>query len=591
MTDLLNKLRSRLLAPNSSFELFLRTLYHRLAATRLFFMWQDCLVKRSYRKFSANQASQNNAHINTFAQQPKVSFILPWSGTSPSQALSTLQSIQSLQDENWDVILIVPHSIANNELAAIKDDRILSVQQDADTILASVTGEYLIFCAPGDQFSTTLLTHFYETLVETPHADLFYYDCEYHDKQTGKIQPFFKPAALSPALLLSINYLSRGLIQTKCFRQIWSEIAHHSDFLAQEYEIGLRLCEANKNFVHIPAILNRQIGLVTPDHLQMRNVVEAHLARQGLTNVSSSQHNIGLRFSWNANSPSLAIIIPTKNNHPFLKPLIYDLLNHPGDTELTITIVDNGSSDPGTLAYYENLKKEKQIIIIPYPKPFNYSEAINLGVAESQSDLILLMNDDMAVKDEQWLSEMTQWAIRPEIGVVGAKLLRQNKTIQHAGIILGLTGFMGHIYLNAPEHYHGMLGSVDWYRNYFALTGACQMMRREVFNEVDGYDEGYRIAFGDVDFCVRVHAKGYQNVYTPFAQLYHFEGSTRGYQTPVDDVLRGYEQMEPYLVDEDPYFSLNLTYNRIPKCVSKQRSQEERLAQITTRKSFYLKNQ
>jgi O-antigen biosynthesis protein len=192
--------------------------------------------------------------------------------------------------------------------------------------------------------------------------------------------------------------------------------------------------------------------------------------------------------------------------------------------------------------------------------------------------------------DELWLSELTQWAIRPEVGVVGAKLLRKNRTIQHVGIILGLTGFMGHIYLNAPEHYNGLFGSVDWYRNYLAITGACQMIRRDVFEEVGGYDLAYELAFGDIDFCIKVHEKGYQNVYTPFAKVFHYEGSSRGYQTPVDDILRGYEQLETYLVEGDPFYSPNLTYTRIPKCVVEKHSDDERLRQTRARKSFYLKN-
>jgi GT2 family glycosyltransferase len=309
----------------------------------------------------------------------------------------------------------------------------------------------------------------------------------------------------------------------------------------------------------------------------------------GLLDVSSVKQPIGIRFTWKSNTPSLAIIILTKNNHKFLQSLLPVLQHQLYQRQFTINIVDNGSDDPATIAFYQEIQTDPQLSIIPYPKPFNYSEAINLGVANTESDLVLLMNDDMEPMDEIWLEELSQWAVRPEIGVVGAKLLRKNRTIQHAGIILGLTGFMGHIYLNAPEDYNGLLGSANWYRNYLAMTGACQMVRREVFDEVGGYDEGYQLAFGDVDFCLKVHQKGYQNIYTPFAQSYHYEGSSRGYQTPVVDVLRGYDQMAAYLINEDPYFSPNLTYTRIPKCALEARSAETREKQIAARKSFYLK--
>ena len=134
------------------------------------------------------------------------------------------------------------------------------------------------------------------------------------------------------------------------------------------------------------------------------------------------------------------------------------------------------------------------------------------------------------------------------------------------GGFLGMNGFIGHLYLNAPEHYHGLAGSVNWYRNFYALTGACQAMRRELFQQVGGYDERFKLAFGDIDFCLRVINAGYRNLYNPHAELIHYEGGSRGYETPVKDILLGYEELGPWLKQDDPYFSPNLTYTPIPSC-------------------------
>jgi hypothetical protein len=172
----------------------------------------------------------------------------------------------------------------------------------------------------------------------------------------------------------------------------------------------------------------------------------------------------------------------------------------------------------------------------------------------------------MKVINPWWLGELAQWAMRPEIGVDGGKLLHPNYTIQHAGLILGMNGFLGHLYLNAPEHYCGLLGSADWYRNLHAVTSTCQMVRRELFTTVGGYDENYRLVFGDIDFCLRLHDLGYRNMVTPFARLYHYEGKSRGYKSPVDDILRGYDQMADRLKVEDPYFSQILNCEPILKC-------------------------
>ena len=589
MTSLLHKLRSALLSPNSSLELTLRTLYHKLAATRLFFNLQNHLARRSYRIFRSQQ-HKDSPDLNDFPNQPNVSFLLSSSAAALSDLRSTLQSIQSLSSDRWEVILVTPDEVPDSFFSEIDHPRIQLTQAAHHDLLSLISGDYVVFCKAGDLFNNSILVYLHEALSENPHSDLVYYDCEYRHNQTDKLTPFFKPSTHSPALLLSINYLSRGFIRRDALKSIWAQATSYPDIINLEYELCLNLCEANANIKHISALLVQQNELVSSRRPEIQNIIKAHLARQGLQAVSSTQEKNGQRFTWATGDPSLAIIIPSKNNRSLLEPLVDSLLDLPYQGHIAIHIVDNGSQDPATLAYYQKIQKSSQVSIIPYAKPFNYSEAINLGVANSESDLVLLLNDDMALIDQKTISELVQWAIRPEVGVVGAKLLRANRTIQHAGIILGMTGFMGHIYLNAPEHYNGLFGSVDWYRNYLAVTGACQMVRRDVFNEVGGYDLGYQLAFGDIDFCIKVFENGYQNIYTPFAQFYHFEGSSRGYQTPVTDVLRGYEQLEKYMVEGDPFFSPNLTYTRIPKCLIKKRSHDERQKQIAARKSFYEKS-
>jgi len=590
MNNLLHKLRSIFLSPNSAFELTLRTIYHKIVATRIFFHFHNHLAKRSYRKYRSNQQKNALPHLGAIPNKPTVTFLLSYSAVELTDVRATLQSIQSLHGDRWEVLLVTAVEIPDTNLSETKDSRIKLVRSDHPDLLNLITGEYVIFCDAGDQFSTALLWHFYKTLSDHPTADLVYYDCEYDHNQTGELKPFFKPDALSPALLLSVNYFSRGFIRCDALQSMWTEVASYPDLLCLEYDIALRLCEISKTIRHISNLLIQQTRLVTPSRPEIQNIIEMYLARQGLRAVSSSQKITGCRFSWASDDPSLAIVIPSKDNRTYLEPLVHSLLNQPYHGPITIHIIDNGSNDPATIAYYQTIQNNKSnISIIPYDKSFNYSEAINLGVFSSKSDLVLLLNDDMALIDQDTLPELVQWAIRPEVGVVGAKLLRANHTIQHAGIILGLREFMGHIYLNAPEHYNGLFGCVDWYRNYLALTGACQMFRREVFDKVGGYDPGYQLAFGDIDFCIKVYEEGYQNIYTPFAQIFHYEGSSRGYHTPVTDVLRGYDQLEKYMVEGDPFFSPNLTHTSIPKCVIKKRSHGERQEQIAARKRFYIK--
>lgn len=587
MSSFLIKLRNLLLKPDSRLETMLRTAYHRLSATRLGFAWQHCRSVRSYRQF---RARQNRSHINPQNGQnpPKITILLSTMDADADALRTTLETIRDLQSDQWDSLLVVQDQ---NQPSlpdfAREDHRFRLCANFTGNLLDDITGDYVIFCKPGDRFLRNLLTTFYTSLRDHPPADLTYYDAEVLPQGENHPLAFCKPVAVSPSLLLSLNYLSRGFINRQALRRQGFQLDAQQNLLSQEYDFVLRLSEAKASFNHIPEVLVSQQAWVTPDDAVNRQVVLDHLARIGRKGAACQPTSIGSRFTWQTNDLSVAIIIPTRNNCTLLEPLVNDILTHTDTHEVTITLVDNGSTDTATLAYYQQITRLPKVKQVAYNRPFNYSEAINLGVASSTSDLVLLLNDDMRVKDPDWLSELVQWASQPDIGVVGTKLLRANHTIQHAGIILGLNDFMGHIYLNAPEHYTGLFGSVDWYRDYAALTGACQMIRREVFERVGGYDTSFRLAFGDIDFCLRVQALGLRNVYTPFASLFHFEGQSRGYTTPVDDILRGFEKLDTALREGDPHYSPHLTRTVIPAYRSAPVSNEERINQLNARRSFY----
>jgi len=584
----LHKLRSIIFSPESKFELWTRTIYHKLAATRIFFWIQDRIAKKSYRRWLAQQKKDIESMPNTFLYQPRITFLVNASDGSQKQLSQTLDSIFTLQGKNLEVLVSLTES---QEFLDLPNNRFphsnLKIITRNDDVPKKITGDYIVFCQPGDHFLKSTLNVFYQQINKDNPADVFYYDCESKDGSHKQSKAFFKPNSLSPSLLLSINYLSRAFIKVATLKQYSVPIYIDNDLLSEEFNILLRLYEAGAVFQHIPSVLVSQIRFASAEMPSIMGVAKKYLLRQELKTVTAHATTYGTRFIWENHLPAVDIIILTKNHFQMLKKLINSIYSFDYQQDIKVKIVDNGSDDHSTLAYYEKIKKTQEIELIPYNKTFNYSEAINLGVSYSDSELILFLNDDMQVINSDWLSELSQWALRPEIGVVGAKLIRANQMIQHAGIIMGLTGFVGHIYLNAPEHYFGLWGSVDWYRDIIAVTGACQMMRREIFQEVGGYDEKFQLAFGDIDFCCRVAESGYRNVYTPFAQLLHYEGSTRGYVTPVPDTLRGYEKLALYLNNEDPYFSTNLTYTRIPKCQIGGFEKDERTAMIRERKKFY----
>jgi GT2 family glycosyltransferase len=243
--------------------------------------------------------------------------------------------------------------------------------------------------------------------------------------------------------------------------------------------------------------------------------------------------------------------------------------------------VDNHSQEAETLAYYAQLQQAANIVLVKNQSAFNYSAYNNLGARHAHGDLLLFLNDDVEVIDPCWLDELVQWAERSDIGAVGAKLLYPDGSIQHAGIVVGMEGHGSHAFMGAREGYTGPFGSVEWYRDVSAVTGACLMMRRSVFDQVGGFDERLWLVFNDIELGARVLAHGYRVVYNPFARLIHYEGKSRGRYIPADDIRLGYERLKETVAQGDPYYNPNLSYtNHLPTL--RRTWEEDRLHRLET---------
>lgn len=586
MASILYDLRQKLLSPDSRLDLFFRTVYHRINASKLAFLFQDWRARRSYRGPSKNVAEVvGDGEVSGEI----VTFLLMATAETVQAVALTLRSLLEIEGDVWQALVFLAPAVNSEEIISKIgiDQRIVFCDPDSMGFSASA-GEYLVFCQPGDLFFKPLVRLFYQFQREHPDQLLYYYDCEYFNEAKREVLPLLKPAHITVDSLLSVNLFSRGFIRKEIVVAAYPGTCADLDFELCEYTLAFSVAETPDKISHIPEVLALQAGLSQPRQLLMVKSVAQYLAECGLQDVTYREDFHQPHFSWAIKNLRVAIVVPTKNHHRLLKSL-FDSLASTQYENYAIYLVDNASTDPETHAFYRQVSERQEVNVIPYNEPFNYSRAINLGAAESESDLLLFLNDDVQVVRPEWLGELVQWAQRPEIGVVSTKLIRANRTIHHAGIVVGLNEFVGHIYLNAPEHYEGLFGPVDWYRNYQALTGACQMVRRSVFEAVQGYDEDFRLAFGDIDFCLKVQALGYRNVYTPFANLYHFEGRSRGYATPVHDIQKGYQQLSSYLVAPDPYYSEHLTLTRIPRYLAQPVSQEERKNLIEERRRFYLK--
>jgi GT2 family glycosyltransferase len=276
------------------------------------------------------------------------------------------------------------------------------------------------------------------------------------------------------------------------------------------------------------------------------------------------------------------MIILNRDRVGLLKRCIDSILSETTYPHYEIILVENNSQNQATFAYYYHLSTLPQIKVFEYNQPFNYSAFNNWGVQHTSGDLLLFFNNDIECIDSGWLDEMVRWSTRPDIGIVGAKLLYPNGTIQHAGLVVGLEGHANHIFAGNNEGYNGLFGSVEWIREYSAVTGACMMMRRSVFDQIGGFDENYSLAFNDIEICLRAILAGYRVVYTPFARLVHHEGATRSNYKPSADIKLAYQHLKPLIEQGDPFYNPNLS--RLLRTPTYRRSGEispvERLNQI-----------
>mgnify|MGYP000610269993 FL=1 len=265
----------------------------------------------------------------------------------------------------------------------------------------------------------------------------------------------------------------------------------------------------------------------------------------------------------------VSLIIPTYNGYEITKQAIDSILDKTTYQNYEILLVDNNSNDPTALEYFKELDKHKKVTVLRYPYPFNYSAINNFAATHAKGEVIGLINNDVEVINPEWLTEMVSHSLREDIGCVGAKLYFHNDTIQHAGVIIGIGGVAGHSHKHYKKNEHGHFSRLNVVQNLSAVTAACLLVRKAVFDEVNGLnEEDLTVAFNDVDFCLKVQAAGYRNLWTPYAELYHYESISRGAEDNPEKVARFNKEVEymkaTWGTDQstDPSYSPNLTLAR-----------------------------
>jgi len=345
----------------------------------------------------------------------------------------------------------------------------------------------------------------------------------------------------------------------------------------------LRLVEISDVIVHIPKVLYywrihdtsvaaKGVGVKSYAVDNAKRAISDHLSRAGLNGVvenatSSDLSTYRIKYEIKG-TPLITIIIPNKDHIDSLQKCLDSILGSTTYPNYEILIIENNSNEASTFEYYKNIKNDK-VRVVEYYGGFNYSKINNFGRSYANSEYLLFLNNDIEIITPDWISEMLMYAQREDIGAVGAKLYYPDDTVQHAGVILGLGGVAGHSHKTFARDNPGYMHRLRLVQNMSAVTAACMMMRRDVFDEVGGFDEMLAVAFNDVDLCMRIRESGYLIVFTPFAELYHYESISRGYEDTQNKIARFANEINMFKerwADElrlgDPYYNPNLTIKK-----------------------------
>lgn len=527
-----------------------------------------------------------------WAHRPVISILLPVYNTPPVLLTECIHSVTAQIYSNWQLCIADDASTSTETKQALQqlctgDERIKLVQRKSNghisaasnSALAVATGDYVALLDHDDLLSQDALLKVAAAINQHPNTLLLYSDEDKIDEQGKRYDPHFKPG-WNPDLLLSQNYISHlGVYQ----RQRMISIGGFREGLegSQDHDLVLRFTDglSTEHIVHIPEVLYHWRAVAGSTALNSNEKSYAHKAGlEALQQHVSKQHpgasvssTAGdyYRVVWPLPSPAplVSLLVPTRDGMDILAPCVNAILEKTDYRHFELIILDNQSSCPRTLEYMQQVsERDERVRVLRWDHPFNYSAINNFGASQAKGSIIGLINNDVEPINTGWLGEMVSQACRPEIGCVGAKLYYPNGSLQHAGVILGIGGVAGHSHKYFNGNAQGYLSRLQLVQNLSAVTAACLLVRKDIFEQVGGLNEEHlKVAFNDVDFCLKVREAGYRNLWTPFAELYHHESVSRGTEDNPEKQAR-FQAEIAYMrqawgpqLDNDPAYNPNLT--------------------------------
>lgn len=526
-----------------------------------------------------------------FEFQPKISIVIPLYKTPEKYLRQLVETVKAQTYPNWELCLsdgsgansliagLLKELEASDErIKVVSHERALQISENTNAGIEIATGDYIAFADHDDELTPHALFECVKALNKDRKIRVLYSDEDKMSMDGHKFfQPHFKPD-YNPDLLCTVNYICHLFVVD---RKVIDKVGMlRSEFDgAQDYDFIFRCTEEAEKICHIPKILyhwrcHEDSTAENPESKQYafeagRRAIEAHYQRKGIHATVENGEFLGLyRTKYILDEkPLISIIIPNKDHIDDLDRCVQSILKKSSYPNLEFIIVENNSTEEKTFAYYEKLQKEcSKVQVYYYKGNFNYSKINNFGVQYAKGKYLLLLNNDTEMINDDCIEELLGYCTRSDVGIVGARLYYEDDTIQHAGVVIGFGGIAGHCFVQQPRGNTGYCHRIICAQDYSAVTAACMMVKRSVFEEVGGLTEELAVAFNDIDFCMKVRQKGYLVVYNPYAELYHYESKSRGLEDTPEKQERFHKEIQTFetrwpeiLKNGDPYYNPNLS--------------------------------
>ncbi|MEB2498460.1 glycosyltransferase family 2 protein [Burkholderia cenocepacia] len=550
------------------------------------------------RKFDTLRQSEIDSirrHMSSFAKRPLISILIPVCRVSISYLKSAVQSVFGQIYAEWELCLAVdkddgPETASYLKSLSEDDSRIKvvflsaggSVSAASNSALGAAAGEYVVILDKNDVLSSAALYFVVAKINEADGLNIIYSDADEIDGDGVRSNVCFN-SSWNPDLFFSCDNISRSATyRTSLVRELGGFRAEYEG--GQDYDLALRCVKrsVSSQICHIPRVLRHFRRRGEPDSADSSVGNNAWMAkRRALSKFFSDQPGVSVsqgelpgtyrvRYPIPTPAPKVTVIIPTRDGGPLLKKCIHSIFNRTAYDNFEVVVVDNQSEKRETVDFLQSLSKRSNVAVLRYDFPFNYSSINNFAEKHASGKILCFLNDDVEAVEPGWLSEMVSHALRPDIGAVGAKLLYGDGFVQHAGVVMGIGGFASHAHRLYPATHPGYAGRARLVQNFSAVTGACLVMRRDVFHAVDGFDEdNLPVAFNDVDLCLRVREAGYRVLWTPYAVLHHYESYSRGDDQMSPEKRARFNREKNFMLYRwktdllnDPYYNQNLTLDR-----------------------------